>query len=87
MAFGGDEMDLSLLSDLELEVGGFRSALSERSSLLSVLEFIAEVDRRKSFSPSYKSLQAFVMKVYGYGDRSARKRIKAMSGDGTSSRY
>ena len=54
------------------------AAKSERSALLVILEHLAEVNRRKSFSPRYESINKYAMLHLGYDDKSAWSRVNAM---------
>ncbi len=76
-------MDLSTLSDFDLDESGVRAAQNERLALHIVLEHLAEVQRRKSFSPRYKSIREYAMLKLGYDDKSAWRRVNAIIGEPT----
>ncbi len=71
-------MNLSKLSDSELDASAILAARSERAALHVVLEHLEEVQRRKSFSPKFKSIHDYAMGELKYDDKSAWRRVNAM---------
>lgn len=71
-------MNLKTLSDSELDAAAFVAAKNERAALVDVLKHLAEVDLRKSFSPRFESIHAYVVKYLGYDPKSAWWRVNAM---------
>ena len=71
-------MNLKILSDSELDAAAFIAAKSERAALVDVLKHLAEVDLRKSFSPRFESIHAYVVEYLGYDPKSAWRRVNAM---------
>ena len=54
-------MNLSKLTDQELDASASAAAKNERAALYTVLKHLAEVQRRKSFSPKFKSIHAYAV--------------------------
>ena len=71
-------INLSSLTNSQLDDSSVLAAKSERSALLVILEHLAEVNRRKSFSPRYESINKYAMLHLGYDDKSAWSRVNAM---------
>ena len=69
---------LKNLSDVELDSATLAAAKNERRALVVVLEHLAEVDLRKSFSPRFESLAAYAVGHLGYDSKSAWRRISAL---------
>jgi 5-methylcytosine-specific restriction endonuclease McrA len=70
--------NLKSLTDLELDCGAVVAAKNERAALVVVLQHLAEIDRRKSFSPRYQSIHAYAVGHLGYDSKSAWRRVNAM---------
>lgn len=70
--------NLKNLTDQELDVAVLVAAKNERLALVVVLEHLAEVDRRKSFSPRFESLHAYAAGHLGYDSKSAWRRVSAL---------
>lgn len=70
--------NLKKLSDQELDVSALVSAKNERLALAVVLEHLAEVGSRKSFSPRFESLEAYAIGHLGYDSKSAWRRVSAL---------
>jgi hypothetical protein len=69
---------LKNLTDQELDVAALVAAKNERLALVDVLAHLAEVDRRKSFSPRFESLVAYAIGHLGYDSKSAWRRLSAL---------
>ena len=71
--------NLKLLSDGELEHFTKQAALQERLKMTEVLEYLKECDLRRLYSKrGYSSLFEFTVKVLGYSEGAAHRRIKSM---------
>ena len=70
--------NLKNLTVLELDAAALKSAKNERLALIDVLEHLMEVDRRKSFSPRFESLDAYAVGFLGYDSKSAWRRVSAL---------
>lgn len=70
--------NLKNLTDQELDVAALMAAKNERLALVDVLAHLAEVDRRKSFSPRFDSLVAYAIGHLGYDSKSAWRRVSAL---------
>jgi 5-methylcytosine-specific restriction endonuclease McrA len=70
--------NLKNLTDYELDVAALVAAKNERLALVDVLAHLAEVDRRKSFSPRFESLVAYAIGLLGYDSKSAWRRVSAL---------
>lgn len=70
--------NLKNLTDQELDVAALVAAKNERLALVDVLAHLAEVDRRKSFSPRFESLVAYAIGFLGYDSKSAWRRVSAL---------
>ena len=72
-------MDLTHLSDEEVEKGLTDFVRTERESLSGVLHYLREVERRRLYSKhKCSSLFEFAMKVHGYSEPETNSRISAM---------
>ena len=71
-------LNLKKISDDELLKNTKRLAGTERKLLAEVLRHLAEIQRRKLFSPQYKSLYEYTIKELGYSEDQAARRISAM---------
>ena len=71
-------MNLRSLTDKQLFATTKSLAAAERSLLTKVLWHLAEIQRRKAFSPRYKSLFEYSMKELGYSEDQSARRIAAM---------
>lgn len=69
---------LGKITDSELLRVTKKLAASERRLLADVLQHLAEIQRRKLFSPQYKSLYEYSIKELGYSEDQAARRISAM---------
>lgn len=69
---------LAKLTDVELDAAALLAAKNERLALVVVLEHLAEVDRRKSFSPRFESIAAYAIGHLGYDSKSAWRRVNAL---------
>lgn len=63
--------NLKTLTDLKLDAAALIAAKNERLALVVALEHLAEVDRRKSFSPRFDNIQAYTIGHLGYDSKSA----------------
>lgn len=70
--------NLKNLMDQELDVAALVAAKNEPLALVDVLAHLAEVDRRKSFSPRFESLVAYAIGFLGYDSKSAWRRVSAL---------
>ncbi len=72
-------LELRNLSDHQLLSATENIVKTEREILLSVLQHLREIDRRKLYSAlKYKSLFEYVVKKLGYSEDQAFRRISAM---------
>ena len=71
-------MNLKSLTDEQLFTATKSLAAAERTLLTKVLWHLAEIQRRKALSPSYKSLFEYSLKELGYSEDQAARRIAAM---------
>ncbi len=71
-------MNLRLLADVDLLVTVKSLVKSERSTLTNILWHLAEIQRRKLFSPRFSSLFTYATVELGYSEDEAGRRIAAM---------
>ena len=71
-------MNLKNMTDCELHASSEIAAKNERAALSVVLEHLAEVQRRKAFSPEYHDIKSYAIGRLGYDDKSAWRRVSAM---------
>lgn len=71
-------VNLKNLTDLELDAAAIVAAKNERAALLLVLQHLAEVNGRKSFSPRFENIHGYAVGLLGYDSKSAWRRVNAM---------
>ncbi len=71
-------MELNSLTDRQLLSNTENLAKQEREILVQVLWHLAEIQRRKLFSPRYRSLFNYAVARLGYSEDQAARRIAAM---------
>jgi len=71
------EINLKNVPDQELLHRFGRLVQTERKITYQVLKYIAEIDMRKLYLPSYNSLSAFLIKKHGYSESAAWRRISS----------
>jgi len=71
-------MNLKSLSDQELLEATRVAAKNERHSMMVVLYHLREVEARRLFGPTYKSLHEYAVKELRYSGPSAQRRLDAM---------
>ena len=71
--------DLASVTDHTLHSNTMAAASSEKSATLVLLEYLAEVDRRRLYATfAYSSLWEYVHKALGYSEGQASERVGAM---------
>ncbi|MES2963524.1 MAG: hypothetical protein V4760_06510, partial [Bdellovibrionota bacterium] len=72
-------MKISHLSDDEFERAGMNAVQNEREATSVVLQHFKEAERRRIYSKhQLDSLFAYAIKVWGYSEDEAARRISAM---------
>lgn len=72
-------MNLLSLSSPELHDKTFQAAANEKRATLELLEYLAEVDRRRLYAEkAYSSLWEYVHQFLGYSEAQASERVSAM---------
>lgn len=73
------EKDYRLLDGNSLHAATLRAAKNEKAATLELLEYLAEVDRRRLYSEwAYSSLFEYVHKALGYSEAQSSERVSAM---------